>query len=393
MSTDRTQEFLRLAASIPPPASTSASSSNGSRQGSALSNRRNGNSSNTAAVNPSSTSLALRSFHGTASGISRDIAATSQLLAELTKLVRRRGLFTEEADNAKVNDLIVVIKQNVQDLNLRLDDAAELIAKEKPKRGVASQPVQEASNLVGSLQEKFAEATNGFKEVLQQRSDRIKENNDWKENHFGGKKKDGQKLHLGPKPAVFGSKKGTFQPAFQQLNLGIPTVTPPSNGTRSTSIGSISAGEGTAQLPRPGGVAGEGGGSLYTPGLRNRNSAPVALTPIEIKRMEAENGNEQMMQLIPDQSYLQDRADQMSQVEENIVELGTIFNKLAVMVNEHKDMVQRIEDNAEEANTSIQDSLFQLTSTLESLRTNRALAMKISGILILFVILFVTVFA
>ena len=38
--------------------------------------------------------------------------------------------------------------------------------------------------------------------------------------------------------------------------------------------------------------------------------------------MEAENGNEQMMQLIPDQSYLQDRADQMSQVEENIVELG-----------------------------------------------------------------------
>ena len=63
------------------------------------------------------------------------------------------------------------------------------------------------------------------------------------------------------------------------------------------------------------------------------------------------------------------------------------------MVNEHKDMVQRIEDNAEEANTSIQDSLFQLTSTLESLRTNRALAMKISGILILFVILFVTVFA
>ena len=63
------------------------------------------------------------------------------------------------------------------------------------------------------------------------------------------------------------------------------------------------------------------------------------------------------------------------------------------MVNEHKDMVQRIEDNAEEANTSIQDSLFQLTSTLESLRTNRALAMKISGVLILFVILFVTVFA
>ena len=63
------------------------------------------------------------------------------------------------------------------------------------------------------------------------------------------------------------------------------------------------------------------------------------------------------------------------------------------MVNEHKEMVHRIEDNAEEANQSIQASLFQLTSTLESLRTNRALAMKVSGVLILFIIMFVTFFA
>merc|ERR1719223_1883272 len=162
------------------------------------------------------------------------------------------------------------------------------------------------------------------------------------------------------------------------------TVTPPS--TTSTPAGEV-----TSSLPRPRGVIGQGGGSTTSTPYGSR--APSALTPIQIQRMEAESGNEQMMQLIPDQNYLQERADQMSQVEENIVELGTIFNKLAVMVNEHKDMVQRIEDNAEEANTSIQDSLFQLTSTLESLRTNRALAMKISGVLILFVILFVTVFA
>lgn len=71
-----------------------------------------------------------------------------------------------------------------------------------------------------------------------------------------------------------------------------------------------------------GGVVGEGGGALHTPTLTHRT--PSALTPIQIQRMEAESGNEQMMQLIPDQSYLQDRADQMSQVEENIVELGRL---------------------------------------------------------------------
>ena len=63
---------------------------------------------------------------------------------------------------------------------------------------------------------------------------------------------------------------------------------------------------------------------MHTPSLRPgvHSRAAAALTPIEIQRMEAERGDEQMMQLIPDQSYLQERADQMSQVEENIVELG-----------------------------------------------------------------------
>lgn len=62
-------------------------------------------------------------------------------------------------------------------------------------------------------------------------------------------------------------------------------------------------------------------------------------------------------------------------------------------MNEHKEMVQRVEDNAEDANQSIQNSLFTLTNTLESLKANRALYMKISGVLILFIILFVILFA
>eukprot|EP00984_Skeletonema_dohrnii_P034094 scaffold33119_cov78-Skeletonema_dohrnii-CCMP3373.AAC.1 len=71
----------------------------------------------------------------------------------------------------------------------------------------------------------------------------------------------------------------------------------------------------------------------------------------------------------------------MSQVESNIVELGTIFNKLAVMVNEHRDMVQRVEDNVEDANSNLNLSLATLTDTLQNLQTNRALAMKVVSLL------------
>jgi syntaxin 5 len=113
------------------------------------------------------------------------------------------------------------------------------------------------------------------------------------------------------------------------------------------------------------------------------------LSPWDIQRMEQESGQGQMMQLIPDQDYLQQRANAMEQVESNIVELGTIFNRLAVMVNEHKDMVQRVEDNVDETESMITMSLATLTDTLTNLQTNRALAFKVFSILVVFIIAFI----
>lgn len=117
------------------------------------------------------------------------------------------------------------------------------------------------------------------------------------------------------------------------------------------------------------------------------------LTPWDMQKMEQESGQDQMMQLIPDQDFLRERADAMEQVESNIVELGTIFNKLAVMVSEHREMVHRVEDNVDDANTSINLSLGTLTDTLSNLRTNRALFFKIFGILVAFIILFIVFLA
>lgn len=106
-----------------------------------------------------------------------------------------------------------------------------------------------------------------------------------------------------------------------------------------------------------------------------------------------ESGQQNQYQLIPDQDYLRQRADAMTQVESNIVELGTIFNKLAVMVNEHRDMVMRVEDNVEEANTNLSLSMAALTDTLQNLQTNRMLMAKVLGIVVLFIIMFIIFFA
>ena len=137
-----------------------------------------------------------------------------------------------------------------------------------------------------------------------------------------------------------------------------------------------------------------GGQSSYYPNDPNNqppNSMPM--TPMEIQQMESQNGQQRQYQLIPDQDYLRQRADAMTQVESNIVELGTIFNKLAVMVNEHRDMVQRVEDNVEDANANLNLSLATLTDTLQNLQTNRALMAKVLGIVVLFIIMFIIFFA
>ena len=133
-----------------------------------------------------------------------------------------------------------------------------------------------------------------------------------------------------------------------------------------------------------------GGTSSYYPDSSfNLSAAP--LTPMEIQRIES--GQQSQYQLIPDQDYLRQRADAMSQVESNIVELGTIFQKLAVMVNEHRDMVMRVEDNVEEANTNLNLSMAALTDTLHNLQTNRLLMAKVLGIVVLFIIMFIIFFA
>jgi syntaxin 5 len=362
----------------------------------------------------------LRHFHSTAGEISRDIAGTSALLSELTNLVRHSTLF--EDDTAKINLLVVRIKSSIENLNSRLDQLAVAMASQKRKLGNNSQAGQEAANVVDGLKTEFAQAASGFKKVLQQRTDNLKETEDRQRQIYGGGAHGtGASPYdddldpipnissvLSAPPPVYGSAPpslslgaGAGAAAFPTLDL-TSGLMPPGEAT--------SSGAQPTALPRPHGIAGaaaagyggglEAGSNMST--MRHRPSGGTAaaatmygrshsvpLTPLDIQRMEEESGASQMMQLIPDHDYLRDRADAMSQVESNIVELGTIFNKLAVMVSEHRDLVQRVEDNVEEANANINLSLNALTDTLSSLRTNRMLALKVFSVLVAFIVFFI----
>lgn len=425
MSEDRTAEFLSLVDSL----SDSALSRDYSR--SINNNDIHGHSSQTRPLNLSTSKQIattpakraayeeLRNFHTTASEISRDIAATSAFLSELSQLVRRRGLFVD--DTERVNYLVLRIKSNVEHLNGRLDEAGRVIAAQKRRLGEKSQAGQEASNLVGQLKEEFVQATSHFKTVLQQRSDRMKEQNDRKRQVFGQGQKLGSfgqsggghetvgLLSLGSKPPVYQKQGSTDSSTGNQLLPSLSENPMPNipkldltSGLQNMHMQPGESTSSTSQLPRPRGVTPDSySSSLYNQdgsSLRLRKGGsdimnqPRILTPLEMQRMEEESG-EQTLQLIPDQNYLRERADAMTTVESHIVELGTIFNKLAVMVSEHREMVQRVEDNVEDTSDNINLSMQALANTLESLRTNKQLFMKILTVFVVFIILFITFFA
>lgn len=392
MSDDRTSEFLSLASSLRGDGATTRSAPPAGR-GAPLVVGGGGGGGAPSRTTPLRAAAyeELRTFHRNASEISADISHTSDMLAELTRLVRARALFMD--DSERVNELVSRVKSSVENLNARLEESGKVIRQQKRRLGETSQAGQEADNVVHALREDFARATTGFKAVLQKRSDWMKERAERERSVFGGGA-TGSDRYAAPPPLTFAATKPPVYGADGSSSKdGVPALDLTS-GLRAT-VGE-SASDGVVCAP-------------YAPALRHRGGyAPLdltngttttthnnhhMLTPLEMQRLDEESGNAQALRLIPDQNYLRERADAMTTVESNIVELGTIFNKLAVMVNEHQEVVQRLGDNVADADRNVTLSMETLTRTLTDLQTNRALFGKVVGILVIFIVLFITFFA
>ena len=416
-SENRTLEFLNIVKSLPPDHTSSNNNKSAPRF-----TPRTVDSSNAGKSSVGAATADLRTFHQQASEISRDITSTSSLLSELTYALRHKSLFDNDDESMMIDQLVIRIKQAIENLNVRLETAGHTIQQQKRKLGKDSQMGQEASNLVLGLQSEFAETAADFKKVLQQRTETLKETEDMQrqvyssssgamndgdgddDDHGGNMMEDipdmSRHLLMSEPPPVFGVGGGggggstfpTLDLTSSLMATGEPT------GSSSTGLGMVAA-------ARPGDGGFHNNNNFYASSQSQQSSYSgqysqfgasgntSLLTPLDIQRMEQEQGDQQMLQLIPEQSYLQSRADAMSTVESNIVELGTIFQKLAGLVHEHREMVQRVEDNVDDANANIFQSMNVLTDTLNNLRSNKALAMRLFSILVVFIIFFIVFFA
>ena len=313
---DRTQEFFALARSIP---ATGAMSSIRGGAATSISSSTNGNvsqSSTDTNNNNYSTQLnqqhqqqqqqqqqnhhqqnpalqELRHFRQTAQQISHDVSTTSTLLAELSRLVKAGAggtrMFADESANERADALVLRIKGNIEGLHSRLEEASLVLERSKRRLGKNyAQAGMEASNLVGQLKEDFVRTTSGFKAVLEQRSDGMKDAKDRKRRVLGGGEGEGAMgegvggeervdlLTLMNKPAVYGGSHnhsnmdshrtssfgdvgmasggglggGNSNNMMPQLDLtsGMMAM---AQRHQDESMGGLPAGESSSQLPRP----------------------------------------------------------------------------------------------------------------------------------------------
>jgi syntaxin 5 len=277
-------------------------------------------------------------FTRLASQVGGDIAQTSVKLQKLTTLAQRRSLFDDPT--AEIQELTFVIKQDIGGLNARLDDLQKL--RDAARRSSNKQAGDHSENVVDSLKSRLGSTAEGFKSVLKMRTESLAAQQD-RRSHFMGASASGSQ-----KPSA--GNGGPFP-------VSVPALSRDGPNSVALDLGGGSLGGGSTR----GGGGGDGGQHLS------------------------------LMRRPQESSYQEARADAVRQVESTIVELGQIFSQLATMVSEQGEMVERIDANVEETVANMDAGHSQLMVYYNSISGNRALILKVFGVLLAFLVIWTVI--
>jgi len=268
-----------------------------------------------------------RQFMNIAASIGRDIASTYTKLEKLTLLAKKRTLFDDRPQ--EIQELIGIIKQDTGALNKQIDQLSR-ISKAQQQTLRSKHQATHSSTVVAALQLRLASMTSDFKQVLEVRSENLRESKSRREQF----------------------SQGAVTRSMPQMD-GYPS------------------------------------GSVLATAAMDDDEAAAAQSNGEVASSMEERAAMMQMQHGGDMTYLQSRADAMQNIETTIVELGGIFNQLATMIKEQEEIMVRIDSNVEDAALNVDAGHSEILKYFQSVSSNRWLMVKIFGVLIFFFIFFV----
>ncbi|KAJ3292000.1 cis-Golgi t-SNARE syntaxin [Borealophlyctis nickersoniae] len=325
-------------------------------------------------------------FTKAAAQIGREINSTVAKLQKLTRLAKRKSLFDDRP--VEINELIYIIKQDIAKINNQIAQLAAYQRKNGFGVGGAQgaggagsaaaggaggkgnrQVLEHSSNVITSLQTKLASTSNEFKNILEIRTQNMKDQKERRDQYSFSGTPGGL---LGPggfgssdSPLYNPERRNTPAPAApDQGGFGAPAFTGP--GAGAPAGGGSASGSGSGQQDGSvvidfgsgsmGAGMGMGAGGLSNPasGQMQLVQAPAALN----------------MEII------ESRSQAIESIEATIAELGQVYQNFATMVASQREMVQRIDENVLDVEVNVTGAHSELMKYYQNISSNRWLMAK-----------------
>ena len=275
--------------------------------------------------------------------------------------MKRQGLFDDPTD--EINTLIYRIKQDLDEMNNKCDTAQHFIESKKSmfSSGSKNQSSEHSSKVVGHLKSDLLNTTKDFKHVLELRSSKMKD-------------QQVRKVELIGKGSFLSPMKIIASPHYSSGdNKGR------NRKIHSTEV-STAAGENNSLVVRKPTAVG-------LPSPYSNFSDSSRFRTLDQDQMQSHQ--QLLLAPIAETQYYDQREKAVSEVEKTIGELGTLFKRLATMISEQQEMVERIDEDVENSISNADRAHALLLKTYEKASSNRGLYFKILGILAVFVLFFV----
>ncbi|KAI0639655.1 t-SNARE [Trametes polyzona] len=297
-------------------------------------------------------------FTRMASAIGRDISSTTVKLGKLAQLAKRKTLFDDRP--VEISELTYIIKQDIANINKQIAQLQAYVKQRKAqgsKSPEGKQLEEHNHNVVMLLQSKLADTSMTFKDVLEIRTQNMKESKDRTE----------QFMHST-------SAAASQAPPSSLLYGNTQRQDPMGDGSALAAPRFDAKGKGRASAKNNGDIL------ALDLGAAEEGAAP-------------QHGDAFMqMQLVEQQdSYIQSRSTAIESIESTIAELGQIFTQLAQMVAEQRETVQRIDADTVDIASNVSGAQRELLKYYASISSNRWLMLKVFGVLIVFFLIFILV--
>ena len=364
-SVDRTEEFYEIVRKLQKEQGIQDNNNNNNaikNNNNALNNNNKKNENQTPQEKTSASE-----FTKVASIVSRRVEMTANKLSQLTRMVKSSSMFNDST--ADINRLSQNIKTDMTALKQDIDALATRLGMSGEK---GSQMRQHSAHLVNNLKVQLGKQSKTFQNVLQDRAKTLK---DQQERRFrmGVANKPGTALG---RPMVFGehnnnnnsnnnnNNNNSFQssPIVNSSGLRDRRSTSPTSGI-SSQYGNNNDNSKTRR------------NSNNNNNNNNNDNAPLRL---------------QEQQLIS--NYAESRAQAVDTINSTMSELGTMFSQLMEMIELQGQDIQRIDDDVSDIESNLNSGLTELQTTYNN-SSNRMLMMKIFGVVMTFMIIFILFFA